>query len=77
MLALIKYLDYYFFCSKFSHFLLPLIVWGFTEQHPIVDLSVFKDRNFAFGMLITCAIYLAFSSEPKLRITIVKILSIR
>lgn len=30
------------------------ILWEMTEKHPIVDLSLFKSRNFALGTLVFC-----------------------
>ena len=30
------------------------ILWELTEDHPILDLSLFKSRNFAFGTLVFC-----------------------
>ena len=54
-----------------SHFILTLalvaavalaifLIWELTEEHPIVDLSLFKDRNFAFGVLVMALGYCAF-----------------
>jgi DHA2 family multidrug resistance protein len=36
------------------------LIWEFTEQHPIVDLSLFKSRNFALGSVALCLGYAAF-----------------
>jgi DHA2 family multidrug resistance protein len=36
------------------------LIWELTEQHPIVDLSLFKSRNFAFGTLVFCLAYAVF-----------------
>jgi MFS transporter, DHA2 family, multidrug resistance protein len=36
------------------------LVWELTEEHPIVDLSLFKSRNFALGTLALCLGYAAF-----------------
>jgi MFS transporter, DHA2 family, multidrug resistance protein len=33
------------------------IIWEMTEAHPIVDLSLFRSRNFAFGVLTLCLAY--------------------
>ncbi len=30
------------------------ILWELTEDHPILDLSLFKSRNFALGTLVFC-----------------------
>lgn len=30
------------------------VLWELTEKHPIVDLSLFKSRNFALGTLVFC-----------------------
>ena len=35
-----------------------LIVWELKEKNPIVDLSLFKDRNFSLGTAITSISYL-------------------
>ncbi|AUT60967.1 DHA2 family efflux MFS transporter permease subunit [Paraburkholderia terrae] len=37
-----------------------MIVWEMTEKEPIVDLSLFKDRNFALGALIISFGFMAF-----------------
>jgi DHA2 family multidrug resistance protein len=36
------------------------LIWELTEEHPIVDLSLFKSRNFAIGALALCLGYAAF-----------------
>src|SRR5580693_8644233 len=36
------------------------LIWELTEAHPIVDLSLFKSRNFAFGTLVFCLTYAVF-----------------
>ena len=36
------------------------IIWELTEEHPIVDLSLFKSRNFALGTLALCLGYAVF-----------------
>ena len=33
------------------------LIWELTEKHPIVDLSLFKGRNFALGTLAFCLGY--------------------
>ena len=37
-----------------------LLVWEATEAHPVVDLSLFRDRNFALGALIISFGFMAF-----------------
>jgi DHA2 family multidrug resistance protein len=36
------------------------LIWELTEEHPIVDLSLFKSRNFALGTLASCLGYAVF-----------------
>ncbi len=36
------------------------LIWELTEKNPIVDLSLFKGRNFAFGTLAFCLGYAVF-----------------
>ncbi|MCL1960271.1 MAG: DHA2 family efflux MFS transporter permease subunit [Desulfovibrionaceae bacterium] len=36
------------------------LAWELTEDHPVVDLSLFKDRNFWAGALITAVAYSLF-----------------
>jgi DHA2 family multidrug resistance protein len=36
------------------------LIWELTEPNPIVDLSLFKSRNFAFGTLVFCLVYAVF-----------------
>jgi DHA2 family multidrug resistance protein len=36
------------------------LIWELTEPNPIVDLSLFKSRNFAFGVLVFCVVYAFF-----------------
>ena len=36
------------------------LIWELTEKHPIVDLSLFKNRNFALGTLAFCLGYAVF-----------------
>jgi len=37
--------------------LVVFLIWELTEEHPVVDLSLFRRRNFAIG---TCALALAY-----------------
>jgi DHA2 family multidrug resistance protein len=30
------------------------LLWELTEEHPIVDLSLFRDRNFTLGTIVFC-----------------------
>jgi DHA2 family multidrug resistance protein len=36
------------------------LIWELTEANPIVDLSLFRSRNFAFGVLVFCLVYAVF-----------------
>jgi MFS transporter, DHA2 family, multidrug resistance protein len=36
------------------------LIWQLTEKHPIVDLSLFRKRNFTMGTLVTCVGYATF-----------------
>jgi DHA2 family multidrug resistance protein len=36
------------------------LIWELTEANPIVDLSLFKSRNFALGTLVFCLAYAVF-----------------
>jgi DHA2 family multidrug resistance protein len=36
------------------------LIWQLTERHPIVDLSLFRGRNFTVGTLVTCVGYATF-----------------
>src|SRR6202021_3297457 len=36
------------------------LIWELTEKNPIVDLSLFKGRNFALGTLSFCLGYAVF-----------------
>jgi DHA2 family multidrug resistance protein len=36
------------------------IVWELTEEHPIVDLHLFRHRNFAIGTIVLSLAYLTF-----------------
>ena len=37
-----------------------LIIWELTDKHPIVDLSLFKTRNFRYGVIAMALGYMAF-----------------
>lgn len=37
-----------------------LIVWELTDEHPIVDLSLFKSRNFTIGCLCISLAYMLY-----------------
>jgi DHA2 family multidrug resistance protein len=39
---------------------LSWLIWELTEEHPIVDLSLFRNRNFALGTLAFCLGYAVF-----------------
>ncbi len=39
---------------------LSWLIWELTEAHPIVDLSLFRNRNFALGTLAFCLGYAVF-----------------
>ena len=30
------------------------LLWELTEEHPVVDLSLFRNRNFALGTIVFC-----------------------
>ncbi|MGD0503591.1 MAG: DHA2 family efflux MFS transporter permease subunit [Steroidobacteraceae bacterium] len=36
------------------------LIWSLTEEHPIVDLSLFKSRSFSLGTLAMCLGYAVF-----------------
>ena len=36
------------------------LIWQYYEEHPIVDLSFFRNRNFTVGVLLTCVGYAVF-----------------
>ncbi|MFV0575210.1 MAG: DHA2 family efflux MFS transporter permease subunit [Vibrio sp.] len=40
--------------------LISFVIWELTEEHPIVNLYLFKDRNYAFGTLALVLSYSAF-----------------
>jgi len=42
------------------------IVWELTEESPVVDLSLFKRRNFAFGTIAFCLMYAVFMGNTLL-----------
>lgn len=37
-----------------------LIIWELTDEHPIIDLSLFKGRNFRFGVVALTFGYMSF-----------------
>jgi len=39
---------------------IAFIIWELTEEHPIIDLSLFKIRNFTFGTIPLCLGYGVF-----------------
>ncbi len=40
--------------------LMFMLVWEATEKDPVIDLSLFKDRNYAFGVMLTSLGFLLF-----------------
>jgi DHA2 family multidrug resistance protein len=40
--------------------LVSWLIWELTEPNPIVDLSLFKSRNFIFGTIVFCLVYAVF-----------------
>ena len=42
------------------------IIWELTEEHPVVDLSLFRGRNFAFGTIAFCLMYAVFMGNTLL-----------
>lgn len=42
------------------------IIWELTERNPVVDLSLFKRRNFTFGTIAFCLIYAVFMGNTLL-----------
>jgi DHA2 family multidrug resistance protein len=42
--------------------LIWLVIWEWGEAHPVVDLTLFKKRNFAFGVLMLGVGYMTFFS---------------
>jgi DHA2 family multidrug resistance protein len=45
---------------------LAFVIWELTDEHPIVDLSLFRNRNFAFGTLAFCLGYAVFFANTQL-----------
>ena len=43
------------------------VIWETTEKRPIVDLSLFRERNFAFGNLALCLGYAVFFGNTLLQ----------
>ncbi len=41
-----------------------MFVWELTEKEPVIELSLFRDRNFAMGVLITSLGFLALVLSP-------------
>jgi MFS transporter, DHA2 family, multidrug resistance protein len=39
---------------------LAWLIWELTDEHPAVDLGLFRNRNFTFGVLATCLGYALF-----------------
>lgn len=39
---------------------IAFMIWQYYEEHPIVDLSFFRNRNFTLGVLLTCVGYAVF-----------------
>jgi len=42
------------------------VIWELTDEHPIVDLSLFKNRNFALGTVAFCLGYAIFFANALL-----------
>lgn len=42
------------------------VIWELTEKHPVVDLSLFRGRNFALGTLAFCLGYAVFFANTLL-----------
>jgi DHA2 family multidrug resistance protein len=40
--------------------LIALLIWELTEKHPIIDLHLFADRNFAAGTIVVSIAFLAY-----------------
>src|SRR3546814_1072679 len=61
-------LPIYWFASSFIVVLaifslvgfIVFLIWELGEEHPIIDLSLFKNRNFAVGTLVFCLGYAVF-----------------
>ncbi|MDP8050925.1 DHA2 family efflux MFS transporter permease subunit [Pasteurella atlantica] len=41
-------------------FFIIFAIWEFTESNPIIDISLFRSRNFTIGCLTTCMAYLLY-----------------
>lgn len=41
--------------------LTALLIWELTEKHPIIDLHLFADRNFAAGTIVVSVAFLAYT----------------
>ncbi len=39
---------------------IAFMIWQYYEEHPIVDLSFFRNRNFTVGVFLTCVGYAVF-----------------
>jgi MFS transporter, DHA2 family, multidrug resistance protein len=42
------------------------VIWELTDKHPVVDLSLFKNRNFALGTIAFCLGYAVFFANTLL-----------
>ncbi|WP_232476030.1 DHA2 family efflux MFS transporter permease subunit [Flavisphingomonas formosensis] len=42
------------------------LIWELTDEHPAVDLSLFRHRNFAFGTIAVCLGYAVFFANTLL-----------
>jgi DHA2 family multidrug resistance protein len=42
------------------------MIWELTEENPVVDLSLFRRRNFAFGTIAFCLVYAVFMGNTLL-----------
>jgi DHA2 family multidrug resistance protein len=47
-------------------FFVAFLIWELTEKHPIVDLTLFKNRNFSFGVIAFCVGYAVFFANSLL-----------
>jgi DHA2 family multidrug resistance protein len=41
-------------------FFIAFIIWELGEEHPIIDLSLFRSRNFSLGVIVYCVGYGVF-----------------
>ncbi|QEA38979.1 DHA2 family efflux MFS transporter permease subunit [Pistricoccus aurantiacus] len=41
-------------------FLCVLVIWEWTAERPIIDIHLFRDRNFAVGTILLCLGYMVF-----------------